>query len=289
MKRFIVFALLCFAMAGGSFAQPKDIDTNNDGIIKILAIGNSFSEDALDYYLTELAIAGGKKLVIGNLYIGGAPLDLHLKNAREDAAKYRYTKIDERAQKTVTEQVGLARALADDDWDYVSFQQVSQLSGRHETINASLPELVRYVRGKVPAETRFVWHQTWAYQHDSKHGGFKNYNSDQRTMYDAIMSASKQVLNSGLVQAVIPAGTAIQNGRTSLLGDAFTKDGYHLQLDYGRFTAACTWYEKIFREDVRKNPYRPEKVTDLQAKIAKEAAHKAVKKPFGVSKVNIKK
>lgn len=287
MKKKILLLVIVATQLTAIFAQSKNIDTNNDGIIKILAIGNSFSEDALDNYLTELAIASGKKLVIGDLYIGGAPLDLHLKNAKEDASKYRYTKIDEHATKTLTKDVSIARALADDNWDYISLQQASPLSGQFEVIYASLPDLVRYVREKVPSETRLVYHQTWAYQHDSNHGGFKNYDRDQMTMYKAISHASKKVLASGAFYTVIPAGTTIQNARTSSMGDTFTRDGYHLQLDYGRFAAACVWYEKLFREDVRKNAYKPEKVTEKQEKIVKEAAHKAAKKPFKISKVKL--
>jgi len=41
--------------------------------LKILAIGNSFSEDAVENYLFELAEAAGKKIIIGNLYIGVLP------------------------------------------------------------------------------------------------------------------------------------------------------------------------------------------------------------------------
>ncbi len=51
---------------------------------------------------------------------------------------------------------------------------------------------------------------------------------------------------------VIPAGTAIQNARTSSQGDTYTRDGYHLEQTYGRFTAACVWFEKLFGKDVRK-------------------------------------
>ncbi|MFT3903989.1 MAG: DUF4886 domain-containing protein [Niabella sp.] len=285
MKKVFSFVLLFLALASVGFAQSKKTDINHDGIIKILAIGNSFSEDALDNYLTDLAIAGKKKLVIGNLYIGGASLEQHLNNAREDVPKYRYTTIDENAKKTITQNTSIAQALASDNWDYISFQQASPLSGKYDVINASLPGLVSYVRAKVSPETRFVYHQTWAYQHDSKHDGFKNYDRDQMTMYKAIRDASRKVYASRAFQYIVPVGTAIQNARTSSIGDAYTRDGYHLQLDYGRFTAACVWYEKLFKEDVRKNPYKPKNVTALQAKIAKQAAHKAVRKPYKVSRL----
>ena len=44
---------------------------SNAKVIKVLAIGNSFSQDAVEQYLYELAAAQGDSLVIGNAYIGG--------------------------------------------------------------------------------------------------------------------------------------------------------------------------------------------------------------------------
>ena len=40
-----------------------------DGYIRILAIGNSFSEDAIESHLYELAKESGKTVIVGNLYI----------------------------------------------------------------------------------------------------------------------------------------------------------------------------------------------------------------------------
>lgn len=287
MKKLCFFILLSISAVSITFAQSVKGDRNGDGIVKILAIGNSFSEDAIENYLYDLATSTDKKTIIANLYIGGAPLSLHLKNVNEDANKYRYRKTGLDGKKNTTQDVSISHTLSDENWDYISFQQASPLSGKYDVIMESLPQLVNYVREKVDAETQFVYHQTWAYQHDSDHKGFANYNRDQLTMYKAIVDVSKKVSKLGDFKYIIPAGTAIQNARTSSMGDTFTRDGYHLHLDYGRFTAACTWYEKIFGKDVRKNSYKPEKVTELQAKIAKEAAHKAVKKPYKVSKVKL--
>ncbi|PRD52771.1 DUF4886 domain-containing protein [Sphingobacterium gobiense] len=263
------------------------VSPKQDHVIKILAIGNSFSEDGIENYLYDLALSTGKKMIIGNLYIGGAPLSLHVKNANDNAENYQYRKIGLDGIKVTTKNVSISQALENESWDYISFQQVSSLSGKYDVIMENLPVLVSYVRKKVSPETQFVYHQTWAYQHDSDHKGFANYERDQLTMYNAIANVSKKLSKLGDFKYIIPAGTAIQNARTSSIGDTFTRDGYHLQLDYGRFTAACTWYEKIFGDDVRKNSYKPEKVTELQAKIAKEAAYKAVRKPYKVSKVRL--
>ena len=51
-------------------------------VIKVLAIGNSFSEDAVEQYLYELAASQGDSLVIGNAYIGGCSLEMHLDNLK---------------------------------------------------------------------------------------------------------------------------------------------------------------------------------------------------------------
>ncbi len=280
MKKFLFLIVLILVSRAMSFAQQ-------DSILRILAIGNSFSEDGIENYLHELADAADKQIIIGNLYIGGAPLALHVENATKQAAAYSYRKIELDGHKKTTEQVSIADALADERWDYISFQQASPLSGNYTSIETSLPTLVNYVRTIVGPTPAFVYHQTWAYQANADHEGFKNYNNDQLTMYRAITAASKKVNKLGYFKAIIPAGTAVQNGRSSRIGDHYTRDGYHLQLDYGRFTAACTWFEKLFHLDVRQIAYKPASVTSEQAEIAKRAAHAAVKKPYKVTKIKL--
>ncbi|MBD1429585.1 DUF4886 domain-containing protein [Sphingobacterium litopenaei] len=273
---------LLFALAFLTFdssAQEK--------VLKILAIGNSFSEDGIENYLHDLAKADGQQIIIGNMYIGGASIELHVKNSRQDKASYSYRKVGLDGKKVTTKDVSISQAIADENWDYISLQQASPYSGQYDVIMKDLPELITYVKSLKKLHTKLLYHQTWAYQHDSKHAGFANYDNSQSKMYSGIVDASKKINKIKDFVMVIPAGTAIQNARTSSQGDTYTRDGYHLELNYGRFTAACTWYEKLFGKDVRKNSYKPEKVTDLQAQIAKQAAHKAVKKPFKISKVNL--
>jgi len=74
---------------------------NND-TLRVLAIGNSFSQDAIEQNLHELADAAGKHIIIGNLYIGGAPLSLHWKNIQGDKNAYSYRKISADGHKTTT-------------------------------------------------------------------------------------------------------------------------------------------------------------------------------------------
>jgi len=281
MKKIVLLLTIIVTLFTGVSAQQT-----NEKVLKVLAIGNSFSEDAIENNLYDLAKAAGKKIIIGNMYIGGAPIELHVKNINGNKKAYNYRKTNVDGTKKATKNVSIEEALKDENWDFVSLQQASPLSGKYDVIMKDLPRLVEYVKTQAP-QAKLIYHQTWAYQHDSTHKGFANYGNDQTTMYNAIMDVTKRINKSKVFEFIVPSGTAIQNARTSSIGDAYSRDGFHLELNYGRFTAACAWYEKLFNMDIRNNPYKPAKVTDLQAKIAKEAAHKAVKKPFKVSKIKL--
>ena len=223
-----LFLLLSF-FAGGAYAQQK--------VIKILAIGNSFSQDAVEQYLHDLADAEGIPVIIGDMFIGGCSLERHVKNARNNDPAYAYRKIGLDGKKVEQKNVTLEIALADEDWDYVSLQQASSFSGMFETYEASLPELVKYVKARLPNKTELMLHQTWAYAANATNSGFKNYGRDQLMMYHSIVDAVKKASTLSKIKMIIPTGTAIQNARTSFIGDHMNRDGYHLDLKIGRYTA----------------------------------------------------
>ena len=269
-----LFSMVCVAMSA-----------KNDNVVRILSIGNSFSQDAVEQYLHEIAAADGQKVIIGNMYIGGCSLAKHLTNARENKPAYKYRKIGLDGKKVETKDFTLEQALADEQWDYVSFQQQSGQSGIYDTWMAYLPELMEYVKARVSKKTKFMIHQTWAYDQTSTHKHFKNYNHDQQTMYDAIMTTVKKVSKNTKIKIVIPAGTAVQNARTTILKDEITRDGYHMHKINGRFTVACTWYEKIFGKNVIGNTFIPEGMTPEQQMAAQKSAHAAIKNPYKVTNI----
>ena len=282
MKQYkIVVICMCILLllAGGVYAQQKTV--------RILAIGNSFSQDAVEQYLHELAEAEGISTIIGNMFIGGCSLERHVKNARDNAPAYAYRKIGTDGKKREKGKMSLEAVLADEAWDYVSLQQASPFSGMYETYEASLPELIEYVKARLPKKTKLMLHQTWAYASTSKHSGFKNYNCNQLTMYQAIADAVKKAVKANKIKIVIPSGTAIQNARTSFIGDHLNRDGYHLDVKIGRYTAACTWFERIFKHNVVGNPYTPEGLDEARKAVAQKAAHAAVKHPYKVTELSI--
>ena len=106
-------------------------------------------------------------------------------------------------------------------------------------------------------------------------------------MYQAIADAVKKAAKVNKIKIVIPSGTAIQNARTSFIGDHLNRDGYHLDVKIGRYTAACTWFERIFKHNVVGNPYAPEGLDEARKAVAQKAAHASVKHPYKVTELSI--
>ena len=259
-----------------------------DRPLKLLAIGNSFSEDAIEQNLFELAAAAGHQMVIGNMYIGGCSLERHWGNAQSNKPDYDYRKIGIDGKMTRTANYTLDKALRDEQWDYVSLQQVSQLSGMYNSFQPYLDSLIAYVRARVPATTKLIWHVTWAYAQNSTHGGFANYDRNQDKMYRAIVEGAQRLKKENAQFSLfVPVGTAIQNARTSFVGDHLNRDGFHLDLVLGRYTAACTWFECLFGTKVVGNRYAPKGPDKAQKAVAQWAAHLAVELPFECSPVYI--
>ena len=51
-------------------SSEKEYHWNDDETLKILTIGNSFSDDSMEYVANIALSLGIKKVVLGNLYIG---------------------------------------------------------------------------------------------------------------------------------------------------------------------------------------------------------------------------
>lgn len=255
-------------------------DKSQGKAIRILAIGNSFSVDAMNNHLFQIfESAGYTDITLGNLYIGGCALDTHYNNLTNNTAAYTfYLNTDGVWEQRASTNTGTGFAAA--QWDVVTIQQVSSDSGRPHTY-ANLKKALEIIKQKEP-RAKIFWHMTWAYQQDSDHWAFQYYDKDQTTMYNAITAAvQEQVLPLTDIDGVIPSGTAIQNLRTSELGDTLTSDGHHLEDAYGDYTAALTWFCTITGEKPEATDYRP--VRSYWSAIS-QAVENALKTPFAVTK-----
>lgn len=282
-----LFIVGLFALVAAAQQRP---------VLRVLAIGNSFSEDAVEHYLWELGQEAGIDFVIGNAYRGGWSLAAHWKDASTRAANTDYRKVVN-GRRTNMGKRTIKDIVTDEPWDVITLQQVSQEAGREESYEPSLSLMIGYVKALATNDSvRLGFHQTWAYAQDSSHGGFANYDRNQFLMYASIVAAVEEAMQNhrGDLQFYIPVGTAIQNARTTELADPvigesqpvnreLTRDGFHLNYTIGRYIAACTWFEALTGISSVGLKSRPKGVTPVQAELAQRAAHAAIEVPVAVT------
>ncbi len=274
----LVFLLLCVTAQAQT---PSDSLLQNDGVVRILAIGNSFSQDAVEQYLYELGREAGIEMIIGNAYRGGQGFHSHWVDVTEANNTFEYRKVQD-GRRSNKPRTALADIIKDEPWQYITFQQVSQESGLTGTFEPYLSLLIQYARGlQTNPKASYGFHQTWAYSRESTHGGFANYGNRQEVMYDSICRAVRYAMQMHPeLTFVVPSGTAIQNARTTYLGDTMDRDGYHLDLKMGRYTAACVWFETITGISPVGFSYCPDGLDFVAAHTCQVAAHEAVMRPF---------
>ncbi len=242
-------------------------------MLKILSIGNSFSQDAQTRFY-DLATSAGFELRTVNLYIGGCSLERHYNNMMSETSETHglcdYT-IQENGKMT-TVKTTLKAGLLMDDWDIITLQQVSGLSGEPETYNPYLEELSAYVKKLCPNAKQYI-HQTWAYEKGSGHGDFPKYDCDQDKMHAALVDAYAKAADCIGAAGIIPCGEIIAELRkydafdVEKGGESLCRDGFHMNLVYGRYANAATWFECLLGGNIYDAPYLPEStIKDAEGK-----------------------
>lgn len=257
------------------------ISLGNARPLRVLAIGNSFSEDAVEQDLYMLSTMGGHEIIIGNLYYPACTLERHWNNLKKENGEYSYRKINLSGEVDTIPNCTMQKALVDEPWDIITFQQGSALSGVYSSYRF-LPSLLKRVREIVGSRPKFYWHQTWAYAPRSTHQGFKKYSGDQMRMYASILYCTRKVLaDNPALTGLIPSGTAIQDARTAL-GPNLTRDGYHLDMIVGRYIASCTWYGVLFSAPVTLHTFLPRGMSIKEGEICRKASEEAIEHPYQV-------
>lgn len=289
MKRLFWLIALCLVISVVAAQERRQL--------RVLAIGNSFSADAVEQYLWNLGQEVGVDMIIGNAYRGGWSLSAHWNDVRSRAADTEYRKVVDGTLTNLGKRT-LRDIIIDEPWDVITFQQVSQEAGLESSYEPGLSLLIGYVRALAVDSVRLGFHQTWAYAQDSDHRGFANYGHNQFLMYAHITTAVEEAMDfhRGDLSFYIPSGTAIQNARTSSLTDStpddtpvnreLTRDGYHLNYTIGRYTVACTWLEALTGISAVGLRTRPKGITPEQAALAQRAAHAAILVPMAVTPIS---
>lgn len=269
----------------------RDPDTRT---IRILSIGNSFSQDTV-FYLHSIAKSANMNIVVGNLYNSGCSLERHYNYATNNDKAYTYYKWTTDSMETY-ENKSMKDVLLDEKWDYITLQQSSPESGIYSTYQPYLNDLIVYIKNIAKEDVRIAFNMTWAYATNSTNNNFYYYNSNQKTMFNAIVNSYSMAANETNVDILIPSGTAIQNARTNKklksIGNELTTDGYHLNAGIGRYIASLALFETILREEnIKKDLFEDvtfvpeEENAELYTYLSKKAVMAAVDNPYEIKTI----
>lgn len=222
MKRFFTIILCALALL------PAMADTPSR--VRVLSIGNSFARDAFAYvpFLIE-ELSPGTKVDFSILYIGGCSLERHYNGLVGELPDYELdTYRSEDGHWNMEKNVTLQKGVLSNDWDIIILQQQSAASRYYDTYQPYLDDLLKYLKEVRPRATT-AWLMTQAYGTGFKR--LKDMSTDE--MWARVNAASQQALEQTSIELMIPAGTAIQNARYTVLdrlGKAghLVNDGYHL-------------------------------------------------------------
>ncbi len=278
-------------------------DVRKDGAVKelkMLAIGNSFSGNALSQF-TKIAAAQGVKLEYAHAMIGGCPLEKHVKLAmkfEEDPKNPEGS-----PYKKDGKSVSLKELLRAGDWQVVSIQQYSAYSFKPQTYRPYAKELCDYIRKYAP-KAEIVIHETWPYRPDNANT-FKD-GFTEKDMYQGLVKSYYGIAKELGIKRIIPVGDAFQlayeaqpfvvdssfdpkkavkpelpKQEPSLhvgwfwKGDKLVYDHGHANLR-GCYLAGLVWYGALCGADPTKVAYAPAGISEEDAKFLRGIAKDAV-------------
>ncbi len=240
--------------------------------MKVLSIGNSFSQDA-QRYLHALAKVEGVDLKTVNLMLGGCSLRTHYLNMLDDEANYWF----EFNGMSTGIKVSIRQALVSDDWDYITLQQASVFSPKEESYSPYIEALAEYVKKYCP-HAKIMIHQTWAYEDGSERIKNEGYESAE-AMFNLIRSAyAKANVRIG-ADGMIPCGEVMYNIWKNGV-ERVHRDGFHLALGVGRYAAALTWYAVLTGNSINENAFNDfdEPISESERKIVIQTINEVLKR-----------
>ena len=314
MKRLMVGLLILFLCVVKVAAQksilPLDL-TKKD--LKVLDIGNSYTEDATAY-LKLIAEASGSDLSDMCLYklMAGYASFRNWYNTATDSNPHTYSfrKVlgginVVTPEKNATNDYGtlIRSVLKDNEWDLILIHQVSayapyfsQWAGKGS--GGYLNEFIQLLKDYQPSAKigMLLIHSYWS-------GYSANSEKSHLDRWELIAKSVKEFTEAYDCSLIIPYGTAVENLRASSLNNEYdlTRDGVHLGYGLARYTAACTYYQALIAPrsgiSVIGNPSRFEvknpqqvmypsscvNVTDENVEIAQNAALLAIENPYEIS------
>lgn len=271
--------------------------------VKVLTIGNSFT-DSLAEYFPKAAGSAGCELKIHFADFGGCELERH----------WSYIQAEEQSEICRIYNGGrkLKTTLSAVDWDYVTIQQASHASWNWDTYLPFAQNIHDFVKKYAPGAEILI-QQTWAYHpYDPRIRPGGEWGFDQQGMYERLTECYLK-LASLLDLRIIPTGYAVQKYREqhpflfknfdtaqfasfrwpdlppmagelagalrwakSAEGKLFiAPDFIHLN-ERGRYLQSCVWFAFLFGRSAKEIKFVPEVIDNDDAAQLRETADRAV-------------
>lgn len=265
-------------------------DESEDETLKILMIGNSFS-DSIVNHLRYICASAKVNVIVGTLFRSGESLQGHWEQISLGGTYtyYKHTSLNGAYGKSASSKPTLLQALSYENWDYVFYQQSSALSNSYSSFNPYLPNLIQYVKDNTSNnKLKHGLHMTWAYASNY----LVNNGTTQTQMHEGIVNAYKSAMKDNVLDLVIPSGTAIQNARTNTelqaLNNDLTTDSMHLG-PAGEIIGAMVFFESLLANKYKKDIFTDVTYTvsgyEYYMYLAKIAAKNASINPFKVTNI----
>ncbi len=297
MKKTLLWGLLCLGLAVFAAESSKPEVSH----LKILTIGNSFSNSVINDLKNIVKETPGCAITVDRASLGGCTFsrhwELHLKSEKDPSSKP--------YQKKYT----LRDLLTRDKWDIVTIQQGSAKSWIPESFHPDADNLIKLIRTLAP-QAEIVIQQTWSY--NSASARLKGWKIDQNQMYDRLTENYLELARKyGL--RMIPVGYAVQLYRKDLgkkliqldpaKFDSFKKpekpknndvvanfswqkdpktgkdflrfDPTHMN-PAGRYLQACVWFAVLYGKDPETIKYVPAGMSKERAAYFRKLAKRAI-------------
>lgn len=216
--------------------------------MRVLSIGNSFSQDATRY-LWEIARCGGADITTVNIVYPGCSLEQHYRYMLSGEKKYslefngRFTGF----------YVSLTDALLSGHWDVITVQQASHVSFSEKSYYPYINALTEYIRKCAPG-VKLLVHETWEYANGSTQlANVTPYSSSaemRRDIISAYESAARNICADGIIRSGELIGKLTDKGMIQI-----HRDGFHLSLGKARYAVALLWFRTLTGKSVGSNGF----------------------------------
>lgn len=251
------------------------------GDIKVLAIGDEQMQNTIRY-LYRIAYSADYDITVGSCITTKSTIEEQLKSAVSDNKDFAFTKVekDKTADKGT---VSLSSALKSEEWNVIVLQQEADIAGVESSYD-KLSEYIGLIKKSCKSNCKIVFSSSWAYSNNYYDLTYEsNYGANQLNMFEKINTAISNKAKPSGVDIIAPIGTAIQNIRTSSIGDSIDNDAKLLRAGIGQYAASLTLFCAMTDTPVENVTFTSPCSNTEFASISRCVTN-AIKKPFTLTK-----